>query len=111
MKNEKDEVRVIGQRFEVDFGDASYRLHFIDETQLHYKGLGGLLEEATVEIQRTRLRQNLYLVTWQEEDKTTVTHVQDFKNMVIYSNITATDNIFIRLQGTVKAISPTANEQ
>ena len=105
MKKDKTELPVIGRRFEVDFGDISYELHFINETQLHYKALGDVKEEATVEVERIRLRRNLYLVSWQEGDKTTVTHVQDFKNMAIYSNITTAGNELIRLRGTVKELN------
>ncbi|PRY11888.1 hypothetical protein CLV24_10913 [Pontibacter ummariensis] len=104
MKYNKTECPIIGHKYEVDFGNVVYHLHFIDDKQMHYKAVGNAQEEGTVKVQRTMLRHNLYLVSWQESDKTTVTHVQDFQNMVIYSNITTSENDFIYTRGNLKAL-------
>ena len=48
----------------------------------------------TIHYTRKKLRENLYMVYWQEQDKTTVVHVEDFANEQIYSNITWPDGSF-----------------
>jgi hypothetical protein len=44
------------------------------------------------------------MVTWQEGDKTTVTHVEDYQNGTLFTNITTADGQFFNLKGTLKVI-------
>lgn len=39
------------------------------------------------------------MLTWQEADKTTVTHIDDFSRMVSYSNVTLPDGSFRNMVG------------
>jgi ribosomal protein S11 len=49
----------------------------------------------------------LFLVTWQESDKTTVVHLEDFKCNTIITNITDPDDnrTFSKFHGTMTLIS------
>jgi len=51
------------------------------------------------------IRDGLYLVTWQESDKTTVVHLEDFKNMTIITNITGPDSSFQSFHGKMTQIA------
>lgn len=47
------------------------------------------------------------MVTWVEGDKTTVFHVEDYGNMVFYSNITdgGEGHEFLKFKGTVTQVN------
>jgi hypothetical protein len=44
------------------------------------------------------------MVSWQEADKTTVVHVEDFKNGIVHTNVTGPNGIFLRRSGTWKRV-------
>ncbi len=44
------------------------------------------------------------MVCWQEADKTTVVHVQDFENGIIHTNVTVPNGVFILHSGTLKEV-------
>ena len=48
----------------------------------------------TIHYRHRKLRDGLYMVYWQKQNKTTVVHVEDFANGQVYSNITAPDGKF-----------------
>ena len=101
-------VPVIGHRFLFDFGDANrYAMYFMAPDKLevtivadpgYAKGTVNVFD-----IARTELRPDLYLVTWVEPATgNTVTHVQDFANDVVYTNITdLASKKFWNLRGTI----------
>ena len=56
------------------------------------------------------LRDQLFLVTWQEKEGDTVVHIEDYKNNTIITNITdpgsnPTHPTFSRFHGTMKQIA------
>ncbi|MBP2627586.1 MAG: hypothetical protein H6Q68_2297 [Firmicutes bacterium] len=58
----------------------------------------------TVEISVTPIRPGVFMVAWQEENKTTVFHIEDFEKGIIYANITLPGNTSLRLQGPFKLV-------
>ena len=81
----------IGHRYLVDFGVFRVELYFESETSLTYTGVrpdGTHGASETVRIKVEPIRDSLFLVTWQESDKTTVVHLEDYKNNTITTNIT-----------------------
>lgn len=94
-------IQVVGHQFFANFGDNSYLLDFKSEDTMDFKVLKGIGKNQTVKVKRTEIRPNVYMVTWQEADKTTVTHVEDFGAGVVYTNITMPDFTFLNLKGTL----------
>lgn len=92
----------VGHKYIVDYGgDFLVRFEFNSITSLTIYGLKGKYKDfvETVEIRVTKIADELFMVAWQEENKTTVVHVEDFKKGIIYANITQPENVFLRLQG------------
>ncbi len=80
-----------GKKFLVDFGAFVVELYFENKDTLTYTGIardGTRGPSETVKIATTYLRDCLYMVTWQESDKTTVVHIEDYDQSVIFTNIT-----------------------
>ena len=47
----------------------------------------------------------IFLVTWQESDKTTVVHIEDYNRQTIVTNITNPDLTFDQFHGTFRQLS------
>ena len=98
----------VGHRYLVDFHAFRVELYFASETSLTYTGVkadgthGG---SETVAITVTPVRDGLFLVTWQESDKTTVVHLEDYKLNRITTNITDADLAFSTYEGTMTQLS------
>lgn len=99
-------IPVIGHSFKADFGDFVFRIDFMSETQLKFTTIKGdsIGYVETVQITRKEIRPNVFLVYWQEVSKTTVSHIEDFTNGIVYTNITLPDNTFRNLKGTLTLI-------
>lgn len=101
-------MKIIGNKFEVNFGMAKAILHIESETQLTFtiteKGSEQVNVVETVQTNMTELRPNLWLVTWQEASGTTVTQVHDHENESIYSNWTSPGGEFTNLKGGLKNV-------
>jgi hypothetical protein len=44
------------------------------------------------------------MFSWQEASKTTVVHVVDFENRIVYANSTHSGGAFLRMKGTLKRL-------
>lgn len=99
---DEDQFPAIGHVYEVNFGVFRADLHFESETRMTYTRPDG--GSATVKTTVTKIRPGVYMVYWQEEDKTTVVHVEDYENGIAYTNITQNDMTFDNLQGTLKKL-------
>jgi hypothetical protein len=99
-------IPVIGHSFKVDYGDYAFRLDFKSETELTYTSLKGSTSgvSETVKIIRREIRPNVYWVCWQEKDKTTVSHVEDFSKGLLFSSVTWPDKTFANLRGALTLI-------
>jgi len=58
----------------------------------------------TVQIAVTPIRPGVFLICWQEANKTTVVHVEDFANGIVHTRITERTGAFIRRRGTLKQV-------
>jgi hypothetical protein len=95
FRNSQDQIVFM---VELDFDESGKRLTY---TGIRTDGSRG--ESETVDIRATYLRDNLFLVTWQEKNGTFVTHVEDFENSVIYSNFKE-DGTAYELKGTMEIL-------
>jgi hypothetical protein len=98
----------VGHRYFVDFGAFRVELAFTSETSLTYTGVsqdGSLGQSETVTIHVEPLRDDQFLVTWQEADQTTVVHIEDYRRDTIVTNITNPNLTFVQYHGTMKRIS------
>jgi hypothetical protein len=98
----------VGHRYFVDFQVFRVELEFHSETSLTYSGIRadgshGASETVTIAVQA--LRDHLFLVTWQEADKTTVVHLEDYKENRITTHITGPDLKFDIFRGTMNQIA------
>jgi hypothetical protein len=97
----------VGHRYLVDFQAFRVELNFESATSMTYTGIGkdgsrGASE--TVAITVEPIRDHLFLVTWQEADKTTVVHLEDYKDYTIITNITEPDGVFAKYHGRMTLI-------
>ena len=99
----------VGRAFEARFGDLAFRLDFdADGRTLTFTAVGeqqtvseGEASNQSVTYTAVPLREDLFLVHWQEAGGTTVTHVEDFAERRVHTNITTPDNDFLNLSGTL----------
>jgi hypothetical protein len=97
-----------GHRYLVDFKAFRVELYFESQASLTYttvKPDGSRGASETVSIAVEPIRDQLYLVTWQESDKTTVVHLEDYKLSTIVTNITEPGGTFSKFHGQMKLIS------
>ena len=98
----------VGHRYFVDFQAFQVELDFASETSLTYYNLdknGNKIGSETVTIKVEPIAEGIFLVTWQESDKTTVVHIEDYKQLTIVTNITGSDLSFSQFHGTVRQLS------
>lgn len=98
----------VGHRYRVDFQAFRVDLFFSSETSLTYTNLDENdqpVGSETVAIKVEPVREHLFLVTWQESDKTTVVHIEDYEKNTIVTNITDPDLTFSQYHGTMKRLS------
>ncbi|MEA1650959.1 hypothetical protein VPG91_09460 [Nitrospirillum amazonense] len=101
----------VGHRYLVTFSTFRVELHFTSITSLTYTGIrkdGSRGPSETVAIRVEELRDDQFLVTWQEADKTTVVHVEDYARHTIVTNITNPDLTFFQDHGTFVQVRETA---
>src|SRR5712692_2124890 len=97
-----------GHRYLVDFKAFRVELYFQSESSLTYTSVkpdGSHGGSETVSITVEPIRDQLFLVTWREADKTTVVHLEDYKQDTIITNITDPDGTFSKFHGQMKLIS------
>lgn len=93
----------VGHRYLVDFVQFRVELYFSSETSLTYTGIrqdGTRGQSETVTIRVEPIADAIFLVTWQEADKTTVVHLEDYRRMSIVTTITNPDLSFDQYHGT-----------
>jgi len=98
-------MKIIGNKFAVDFGMAKAILHIQSETSLTFttteKNGKETNETETVQTKMTELRPQLFMLTWKEKNGNTITQIQDYENGIIYSNWTAPGGEFTHAKGTI----------
>ena len=96
----------VGHVYEANFGSWVHHLHFESETVMTLTNVDGLFKgtSETVQIVVTLIRQGVFMISWQEANKTTVVHVEDFENGIVHTNVTEPRGAFIRRSGTLKNV-------
>ena len=98
----------VGHRYFVDFVAFRVELDFTSETSLTYYNLdkdGNKVGSETVTIKVEPITEGIFLVTWQETDKTTVVHVEDYIRHTIVTSITEPNLAFDQFHGTFRELS------
>jgi hypothetical protein len=99
----------VGHRYFVDFVAFRVELQFTSDTSLTYYNVdanGKIVGSQTVTIKVEPITDQIFLVTWQESDKTTVVHIEDYGRHTIVTNITnPPDLAFDQYHGTFKQLS------
>jgi hypothetical protein len=98
----------ISHRYFVDFAAFQVELDFASETSLTYYNLDkncNKVGSETVTIKVEPITDGIFLVTWQESDKTTVVHIEDYNRQTIVTNITEPDLSFDQFHGTFRQLS------
>jgi hypothetical protein len=100
-----------GHIYEANFNDGLIVVHLefdADGRAMTFTDAGskmpGMKPSETVRYTATEIRPLVYLVHWQEQDRMTVTHLEDFERGVVHSRITAPTGDFFALSGTLKKI-------
>ncbi len=96
----------IGHMYEANFGSWAFYLHFKSEKVMTITNVAGPFKGAseTVQIAVTPIRPGVFMICWQEVDKTTVVHVQDFESGIIHTNVTEPNGVFTHYSGTLKEV-------
>jgi hypothetical protein len=92
-----------GHRYLVNFVAFRVELSFTAPASLTFTGIGpdgARGESQTVQIAVRDIADEIFLVTWQESDKTTVVHIENFDKKTIVTNITNPDLSFEQHDGT-----------
>jgi len=84
----------IGHVYEARFGDLAFHLQFDAD------GGTNFAKAEAVRYRAMGIRPDVFMVTWTEADGTTVTHVEDFENGIVHTNITRPDLSFLNLSGS-----------
>ncbi|MEV6594910.1 MoaF-related domain-containing protein [Streptomyces acidicola] len=85
--------QLVGKRYKFNLGALKVRFTFDLQTQGSFVveeggGLGPDGHGETVELDLKKIRDGVYLNSWTEARSTTVTHVEDFANGTLHSNVT-----------------------
>jgi hypothetical protein len=100
---------MIGKRYHVEFPTMSFFLHFVNDQTLEF-----IVEKSpdlpkgsahAVDITIEPLRDELYLVSWQEATGNTVVHLEDFKAHRVYAFLTMKNLTFIRQSASLVEVT------
>ena len=106
---------MIGKRYYVEFPAMSFYLNFLSDTSLEFiVGKSPDLPKGsahTVDIVIEHLRDQLYLVSWQEKSGNTVVHLEDFREHQIHAFLTLKDMTFVRQSASLVEISVPSDQK
>ncbi|BBG02613.1 MULTISPECIES: MoaF-related domain-containing protein [Pseudonocardia] len=102
--------QLVGRTYYFDLSPLKVRFTFDSPSQGSFvvQEGGGLAPDGhaeTVTLDLRRIRDGVYLNSWTEASGATVTHVEDFANATVYSNVTV-DGILYNLVGTITEARP-----
>ena len=97
----------VGHVYEANFGSWVHHLHFETETVMLLTNAEGPFKGYTeaVQILVIPIRPGVFLTSWQERDKTTVVHVEDYENGLVHTNVMQRNGALIRRSGTLCLMS------
>ena len=92
----------VGLEMDVTYPDFQVSLVLVSTSQLKFEIKEGPYARAeTVDIKVDPLGNGIFAVSWQENDGSTVTNIQDYDRGVIHSFATLPGGWFLRMKGTV----------
>jgi predicted SnoaL-like aldol condensation-catalyzing enzyme len=102
--NQGLKAMVIGRSFVAGFPGHAFKLDFHSESSMTWTALSGnqlSSDTMTVDIERTEIAPNVYLVTWGEPKLgVTVVHLQDYDKCQVWTNIVMTEgNQLLKMTG------------
>ncbi len=102
-------VRMIGRTYRFDMGWLKVRFTFESASQGSFvvEEGGGLAPNGhaeTVALDLKEIREGVYLNSWTEASGATVTHVEDFANATVHSNVTV-DGTLYTFVGTITEVT------
>lgn len=98
----------IGHIYEASFDELAFHLKFHHDGKTMQFAPAASADFSTAQFVTYRalfIRPGVFLVTWTEADKTTVTHVEDFEMEQVHTNITQPDHTFLNLSGSWKQLA------
>jgi len=108
---DKQNWSIFGSVFEATFADKTFDLVYKDEgegnatltlTEIRGPHAGNKL---LLPVKIVELRPKLFMVTWQEPNRETVTEIEDYENGFLYANITSPKDRFFTLKAELKLVS------
>jgi MoaF-like len=108
---DKQNWSIFGSVFEAIFADRTFQLVYKDEgkgnatltlTEIRGPHAGNKL---LLPVKIVELRPKLFMVTWQEPNKESVTEIEDYENGFLYANITSPKDRFFTLKAELKLVS------
>jgi hypothetical protein len=93
----------VGHIYEVQFDGKVLNIRYESEEVMTLTDQAKGTSE-TVRMSSTEIRPGALMFSWQEASKTTVVHVVDFENEIVYANTTQPDGAFHRMKGTLKRL-------
>jgi predicted SnoaL-like aldol condensation-catalyzing enzyme len=102
-------VQMVGKTYRFDMGWLKVRFRFDSPSQGSFvvEEGGGLTPNGhteTVALDLKEIRDGVYLNSWTEASGATVTHVEDFTNATLYSNVTV-DGTLYNFAGTITEVA------
>jgi hypothetical protein len=93
----------VGQRWVFDIGPARIEHHYVSGSRVEFHILTGERagERGAFEIHVDPVGEGRFLVSWQEDDKTTVVHWEEFGQNRFVAFVTLPDASFVRFEGTM----------
>jgi hypothetical protein len=93
-----------GHKFIADLKKFRFEQSYTSASSLTYTALnpdGSRGASSTVSVRAQEVANSVFMITWQEADKTTVVQIHDYGKHIIYSNLTFPDGTFVQLEGTL----------
>ncbi|WP_218669331.1 nuclear transport factor 2 family protein [Massilia sp. KIM] len=101
----------VGMEIEVTYAQFRANLTLLSTQQLKFEIKEGPFAHAeVVDIEVVPLGNSIFAVSWQENDGSTVTNIQDYDRCVVYSNATLPNGKFLRMNGSFEIIR-SANQE
>jgi hypothetical protein len=93
----------VGHVFEIAFDAFQPRLTILSDNQLRIEILGGMSAGMVevVDYTASNLRPGLFVISWQEESRMTIVHVEDFAEGLSRAHVTLPDSTFMRFTGQI----------
>lgn len=101
-------VELVGEKYRFDLGQLKIDYQFDSETQATFVVVdgGGLAPDGhteTVTIDLKQIRDGVFLSSWTEASGATISHVEDFENGTLYSNLTMNGTLY-NFVGTIEKL-------